>query len=182
MFNSGFSEGSSCTSKKENNLNSVCESRRTINIEIDYAVFHNILYYLYTGVVTFDTHPYTTEITGEMYTIDVESLFAAADLLLLFDLKKLIFKFLRRTCDVDNITSRVFSPFARLHSEVDKFYCSYFKAHLVEVMDTRSYGDFFRMVDDSPDAEFRDEVNSKFRELVQEQFKDSARNKRRRLK
>lgn len=182
MFNSGFSEGVSSAKKTENNPNFVFGSRRTINIEIDYAVFHNILYYLYTGIITFDTHPYTTPITGETHTIDIESLFIAADRLLLSDLKRLILDFLRRTCEIDNITSRVFGPIARLHSEVDEVYCSYFKAHLAEVMESEAFEDFFRNVDNSWNAELRDEVNLKFRELVQEQFKEGESNKRRRLK
>ena len=47
-------------------------------------------------------------------------------------------------------------------------YCFYVKAHLAEVMETEDFEDFFRMV---VGAGFRDEVDSKFRELVHKQFK-----------
>jgi hypothetical protein len=212
VFNSGFSEGRSgvpirsqhasdhdSTDGSHYNLDiqtfdtednshddTIIERRRVVKISEDYHIFHDILYYIYTDTITFyedDAIP-ARQLFGTThgYTSKVEKLFAAADFYLLNDLRKKASAFLRRTCNLKNITFRVFGHTAALYSEIDEIYSSYFKANLKDVMKHRSYQFFFDMVEESSDSDWKASVNSKFRKLVQEEAAEAnVRVKRRKL-
>ena len=200
VFNSGFSEGrsgvpirsqhaldDSSTDESHYNLgfnqednnhdDTMIERRRVVKISEDYHIFHDILYYIYTDIITFYEDDATP--TGQLfetpqgYASKVEKLFAAADFYLLNGLRQKAIAFLRRTCSLKNIAFRVFGHTAVLYPEIDEIYSSYFKANLKDVMKHRSYQFFFDLVEGSSDSDWKASVNSKFRKLVQEEVADT---------
>ena len=177
MFNSGFLEGLLVTQQGE-----PVGGRRVITIPEDFDVFHNILYYLYTGIIVFDTSPEDLEPSlNTPKTVDVHALYAAADRFLLTDLQQKAFDFLQKTCTVENITSRVFGDFAGTHHEVTKFYKDFFKEHIGAVVMSFDYKNFFEEAE-GWSAKRRAEVNSKFRELAEERLKKTEAEIRKRKK
>ena len=197
MFTSGFSEGTSRTSSHTSN-NTIATliptsieqdpeetfHGRIVEVYDNYEIFKNILYFLYTGIVIFDTDPETSTNQKEELS-EVEEIFMAADRYLLNDLKERAFKFLERTCDINNITSRLFGQVAGLYPELDQIYSSYFKSNLLQIMGSEEYKTFFEELEESRDDRLKADINSKFRKLVQDQLHeltdDVGRAKRRKL-
>jgi len=169
VFTSGFIEGQFSSS----NYETCSDGRHVITIPEDFDVFHNILYYLYTGMIVFDTSPETFEPSDNApRAVDVHAIYSAADRFLLTDLKGRAFDFLRSTCAVENITGRVFGDCASVHDEVTKFYNSFFIEHLGSVVTTFDYKNFFQEVE-GWSAKRRAEVNTKFRELAEDRLKET---------
>jgi hypothetical protein len=178
VFNSGFSEGQS-NSIADSVDNTLFEKRRIIKTSENYQLFYSILYYLYTEVIVFDTDPnYPSEESLETPS-DVESIYAAADRMLLTDLKEKALDFLRRTCSIENITTRVFGHTASAYEELNEIYASYFKKHLEEVIQTLEYQEFFQELEESSDISLKLNISSKFRKLVEDRFKDNSDSKER---
>jgi len=180
VFTSGFIEGQ-LSARDETHS----DDRQVITIPEDFDVFHNILYYLYTGIIVFDTSPESFEPSDKApRAVDVHAIYSAADRFLLTDLRERAFDFLRNTCTVENITRRVFGDCASIHDEVTRFYNSFFIQHLGSVVATFDYKNFFQEVE-GWSAKRRAEVNTKFRELAEDRLKEteseSARRKRMRL-
>jgi len=175
VFNSGFSEGQTADSTDDTFL----ERGRIIKTSENYRLFYNILYYLYTEVIVFDTDPnYPSEESLEIPP-DVESIYAAADRMLLTDLKEKALGFLRRTCSTENITARVFGHNASVYEELNEIYTSYFKEHLEEVIKTLEYREFFQELEESSDISLKLNISSKFRKLVEDRFKGNSDSKKR---
>jgi hypothetical protein len=183
VFQSGFSEGktinsNSATSEGCEEHAGFLERRRIIKVVDDYDTLHNILYFLYTGIIVFDTDPNNSQYTRfpraktPCRTMDVEMLHSAADRFLLTDLKKMTSDFLKSTCTLENITSRVFGESAGLFPDLDQSYSAYFKANLAEVMETKDFKIFFDELENSSDISLRKKINSTFRALVHDQLKD----------
>jgi len=180
VFSSGFIEGQVSA---RNGTGS--GGRHVIAMPEEFDVLHNILYYLYTGMIVFDTSPETFEPSDNApRAVDVHAIYSAADRFLLTDLRERAFDFLRNTCTVENITRRVFGDCASIHDEVTRFYNSFFIQHLGSVVATFDYKNFFQEVE-GWSAKRRAEVNTKFRELAEDRLKEteseSARRKRMRL-
>ena len=167
MFTSGFQEGQSAS-----------ENRRLINSTENFDLYHTILYYLYTGIIVFDTAPDNFDPTDNApQAIDVHTIYDAADRFLLPDLKQKAFNFLRKTCTADNITSRVFGECASLHEELTKYYDSYFEENIQSVLESSDYKKFFDEEESWP-TEKRVDINTKLRALMEDGMK---RLKRRRV-
>jgi hypothetical protein len=129
--------------------------------------FHNILYYPYTGVVVFATSPEEFEPTQNApKAVDVHAIYAAADQFLLTDLKEKALAFLITTCNVDNITSRVFGECAKMHDEVTEYYDKFFRLQFSSILKSPEYRDFFQEAE-CRSAEKRAEVYAKFRDLAE---------------
>jgi hypothetical protein len=178
VFSSGFSEGNSTTpiTREQAEDDTYMGRRRIVRIHEDYDVLYDILYYIYTGIICFQTDPQTIRIpSGNYCFLDGPTIYAAADRFLLTDLKQICLGFLDRSCDINNITSRVFSRTAMLYPEVDEIYSCYFKVNFKEVMETTEFKGFFDNLEKSEDSDMRAEINEKFRRLIQDQFKQTKR-------
>jgi hypothetical protein len=150
----------------------------------EFDVLHNILYYLYTGIIVFDTSPEGFDPSEHApRAVDAHAIYAAADRFLLTGLKQKVFEFLQESCTVENITLRVFGDCARIHDQVTEFYNHFFIEHLGTVVTTFDYKNFFQEVE-GWSAKRRAEVNTQFRELAEDRLKETseaARKKRMRL-
>ena len=158
MFASGFSEG----------LTNVNE-KRVVSTEVDFHTLHNILHYLYTNQITFHSKPGKEPINSPR-TVDVQSIYEAADRFLLPLLKDKALYFLRCSCDIQNVTGRMFGEFARNHEELDLQYRFFFQTHLPLIVQTIEFDDFFERLEGS-DA---DQISARFRKVV----RDSLRGKK----
>jgi hypothetical protein len=103
------------------------------------------LYYLHTNQISFGT-----DLTDEQPPAShlpklcpAEDIYAMADRLLLDDLKKKAFSFLKLTCSVENITARTMSKFARLYKEVGDMYATYYRENWEQVRATSAHKEFF---------------------------------------
>ena len=157
VFNSQFCEG---------NIPTI--GRRSIDVEEDFDVLHSIIYYLYTGQITFDDDPSSSVSTPKV--TDPGIIYSAADRFLLPELKDKAYNFFISTLDVKNITSRVFDEQLTLHTEVDEVCSSFFKIRVGDIMETSEYKEFFAELENCP-CERRAWVNSKFRALVEGQLR-----------
>jgi hypothetical protein len=168
VFSSGFIEGQLSA---RNGTGS--GGRHIIAMPEEFDVLHNILYYLYTGIIVFDTSPEGFDPSDHApRAVDVHAIYAAADRFLLTDLKEKAFDFLQNTCTVENITRHVFGDCASIHDEVTKFYNSFFIEHLGMVVTTFDCKNFFQEVE-GWSAKRRAEVNTKFRELAEDRLKET---------
>jgi hypothetical protein len=176
VFTSGFQEGNSTT---DNGTSS--ENGRIIDSPENFDVYHNILSFLYTGIVVFEMAPDQSEPTKKKpRAIDVHTMYDAADRFLLPDLKQKAFDFLKKTCTVDNITSRVFGECASLHDELTKYYDSYFKDNIQSVLESSGYKDFFEE-EEAWTTKKRADINTKVRALLEEGMKGLEKTKKRRV-
>ena len=154
MFSSGFSEG----------LTNVNE-KRVVSTEVDFHTLHNILHYLYTNQITFHSKP-GKEPTNGPITVDVQSIYEAADRFLLPLLKDKALNFLRCSCDIQNVTGRMFGEFARKHEDLDLHYRFFFQTHLPLIVQTIEFDDFFERLEGSDAGQ-----TSAFRKLVQDSLR-----------
>jgi len=157
VFASSFSEGAYSLATGE-----TCTHKRVISTDIDFDTLHNILHYLYTNQIYFHSKPGKQQSTGPT-TVDAQRIYEAADRLLLTDLKFKAEDFLNHTCDIQNITPRMFSEFAARHEDLNISYRYFFRTHLSSIIATPKFDEFFDNLED-PDAH---KVNAKFRKLVQ---------------
>lgn len=160
MFASGFSEGIPVL-KGDTGENT--DKKRVITTEIEFHTLHNILYYLYTDQITLHSKPGREPTIGPR-TVDVQSIYEAADQFLLPRLKDKAQKFLDHTCDIQNITARVFGEFSRKHELLNLIYSYFFRSHLPLIVQTIEFHDYFNRLEGC-DA---DQANARFRKLVQE--------------
>ena len=158
MFASGFSESVSIHSGETGeNVN----EKRVISTETELHTVHNILHYLYTNQITFHSKPGKAPATGPR-TVDVHRLYQAADQYLLPSLKEKALSFLLFSCDIQNITSRMFGEFARKHEDINVRYRSAFCQRLPSIIRTVEFDKYFAGLE-GPEA---DKSNALFRELV----------------
>jgi hypothetical protein len=137
------------------------------NIDYDYDLFHIVLFYLYTGRISFSTstNPIVSCHPDIPFTINAEGIYATSHRLQLDSLDKKAFHFLKATCTVDNITSKVFSKFAEKHEMVGQMYDDYFLENWGTV---KNCGEFARFFGDLEDGDFEEykRVNRKFIDMV----------------
>ena len=158
MFASGFSEGVSAvngeTGEKVND-------KRVISTETELHTVHNILHYLYTNQIIFHSKPGNAPATGPR-TVDVHRLYQAADQYLLPTLKEKALAFLYHSCNIQNITSRLFGEFARNHADINIRYRCVFCPRLPSIVRTVEFDEYF----DGLEGSDADKSNALFRELV----------------
>lgn len=139
-------------------------------MEDDYDVVHNVLYYIYTNKITFST--VSSEDSSNKPDMprncDAEDIYALAHRLELENLQTKALRFLKSTCNVRNITTRVLSTFAMVYEDVGKAYEDYFKEHLGEVRGTTKFREYFSAVEETGDLTEIRRVHKRFRELMEE--------------
>jgi hypothetical protein len=140
----------------------------------DLDVFYNILYYIYTGIIVFESSPELLVPTNNApKAVDVHLIYAAADRFLLGDLREKAALFLVKTCRVDNVTSRLFGMSDGLDSSgVAEYYEFYFQDNLETVLRSSDYKDFFQEVEGWSPTE-RAEVNTRFRKLTTDRLTET---------
>jgi hypothetical protein len=181
VFNSQFIEGYQDKSGDMHDDTTIY--RRIVNIKEDFRTFFQILYYIYTGSIEFDTHPSTSPSQHNeeeyQFPLDATTIYAAADRYLLADLKSKAFEFLESTCDVKNITGRVFGDTAELYLEIDEMYSAFFIAHSAEIIKTVEYEKFCEELEALDDEDRKLEVNSKLRQLAEDKLEKAPEKKQR---
>jgi hypothetical protein len=133
--------------------------RRRIPLSCDFELLALVLRYLYTNAICFctsDTHDSSSVPTAS--EAKAEGIYALAVALNLEPLREKALHFLQATCNIKNIGSRTFSPFARENTEVGKVYESYLIRNWKEVLNT---GEFAKAVG-----------SSKFLELARRQSQE----------
>lgn len=144
MFKSSFAEGES------NSLEAPCYPghdhlrRRHVQVEDNFDLLHNILYYLHTDQISFATDVTREPLAKHLPKLcPAEDIYAAADRLFLDELKSKAFNFLKFTCSVENITARALSKFSMLYKEVGDIYATYYRKNWKEVRKTIGRDEFF---------------------------------------
>ena len=173
MFASSFSEGDSTVAAKsassqvsDDTLNQI--PRRRILMEDDFDVVHNVLYYIYTNRITFSTSEDLSSKPAMPRNCDAEEIYALAHRLELENLQTKTLRFLKSTCNVRNITTRVLSKFAMLYEDVGKAYEDYFKEHWRQIRGTTKFREYFSAVEEKGDLTEIRRVHKRFRELMEE--------------
>lgn len=141
--------------------------RQTFNVDYDYELFHNVLFYIYTGRIIFSTSsdPNSSPDAEIPVTDKAEGIYATSHRLNLVSLDKKAFHFLKATCTVPNITRKVFSKFAEKHEMVGQMYDEFFLRNWKNVMDCKEFDAFFEDLEGGDFEEYV-RVNKKFREMV----------------
>jgi len=140
--------------------------RRAVLIDEDFELFHLVLFYEHTKRICFvhSTEPF---ICGDIQTTDAEGVYRIAKKRSIPSLQRKALHFLEATCNVENITSRTFSPFAAEHREIGFLYDAYFIQHWEEVKKSSSFKDFWQTLEaERDDLKEYSRVNKKFREMV----------------
>jgi hypothetical protein len=163
VFTSGFSEG---ISDVKGSTNKNVNEKRVVSTEVGFDILHNILHYFYTNQITFHSKPGKEPVTGPR-TVDVQSIYEIADRFLLPHLKDKALYFLGGSCDIQNITGRMFGEYARTHEHLDLVYRAFFRTHLPLIVQTIEFNNFFEQLEGS-DA---DQINARFRKVVQESLR-----------
>jgi hypothetical protein len=176
VFASFFSEGDSAAANQfpssQESLGSLQNPRRKIIMIENFDVVHNILYYLYASRITFSTSTINSEESSREsctpQVCDAEDIYALAHRLELEALQSKALRFLKSTCNVRNITSRLLSEFASIYDEIGQIYGSFFKENWTEVRSTVEYKDFFSVVEEMEDLKEIQRIHGKFREVMEE--------------
>jgi len=137
----------------EGHIVRVVEKKKSVE---DYDLLHNILYYLYTDHITFGTNFGKVPSSGLPSIYPAEEIYTTAELMFLQPLKEKALRFLKDSCTVDNIISRLMSKFAEVHPEPAKIYEEFFRKN----WDVIKVGD---------------EYNGLFKNLKEESFDDAVR-------
>ena len=154
VFKSSFAEGDLNNGVSASNLDDRSLRRTHVQVDDDFDLLHNILYYLHTNQISFgtdltDDQPRAAHLPK---LCPAEDIYAMADRLLLDDLKKKAFDFLKLTCSVENITARTMSKFARLYKDVGDMYATYYRMNWKQVKTTAAHREFFAERDSEGDV------------------------------
>jgi len=169
VFESAFSEGDLAVEASAVQASDQTTSpRRHIMVDDDFDVVHNILYYLYTDSVAFDTNLDPSRASHLPRICDAEDIYALAHRLDLADLQSKALHFLKLTCTPRNISERVLSPFATVYDQVGVVYDEYFRENWQIVRKTVEFKKCFRDVADGKDFDEISRVFKKFCELFEE--------------
>jgi hypothetical protein len=95
-------------------------------------------------------------------------IYAVADRLLLDELTKKAFDFLKLTCSVENITARTMSKFERLYQEVGDMYATYYGENWKQVKTTAAHKEFFTKRDLESEVEEIIALFSRYRVVMED--------------
>ena len=137
--------------------------RRVIPIEHNFELFQLILVYFYTRKFCFTTSVKTVTDSSIPTTFDAEGIYEIAECLKVESLKKKAVHFLQATCNVHNITPRVFGVFAKVHQDLSKLYDAYFQEHWDEVKESPRFEEYFIEMKDPEESR---RINTKFRSMI----------------
>jgi hypothetical protein len=141
-------------------------NKRTLTVDDDFDLFHNILYYIYTDRIILATDLAFKPETGPTLC-KAEDIYAIADRMLLDTLQEKVLDFLVFCRTAEDITAHLFSQFAFLYPLVAKRYATFFKKNWSLVKNTAEFDEFFKEnLQEDADEILR--VNERFRELMKE--------------
>lgn len=179
VFASSFAEGDSATETHSKPFSldsdhSTClnectiSHQRIIRMTDDFDVVHNILYYIYTNRITFSNVPseQPQNSNEEPKICDAERIYELAHRLCLESLQSKALGFLQRSCNIRNITSRVFGEFASVYAEAGKIYDDYFRKHWEQVRETGEFKQHFSEMEQQYESKEINQIFTKFRQLM----------------
>lgn len=145
MFKSSFAEGDLNNGVLASNPEDHSLRRTHVQVDDDFDLLHNVLYYLHTDHISFATDlVYEQPKAAHLPKLcAAEDIYAMADRLLLDELKIKAFNFLKLTCSVENITSRTMSKFSMLYKEVGDMYAAYYREKWKQVRTASAHQEFF---------------------------------------
>ena len=109
--------------------------RRRIPISCNFELLEVVLRYLYTNSICFCAS-YPPDNPQVPTTSNAEGLYELASIIKLKPLMQKSLKFLRASCNMNNIISRAFSPFAERNPEVGAVYDAYLVRNWKAVLPT----------------------------------------------
>lgn len=113
--------------------------------DIDFGTFHNLLYFLYTGNINLQDQREQINWPSEEpkgYPQDEVSpmaLFQAADMYLIAPLRQQCFRYLVKTCTINNISSRLFDISVQPFADLQKEYMGYMVKNFDKVRTTKEW-------------------------------------------
>ena len=139
--------------------------------ELSFDILHNIIFYLYTGEISLASDVSEKRWQASNPAIpnlcSAEEIFLIATAFRLDDLSAMASGFLRTTCTVGNITSRIFSTYARTSSALREMYQEFFLENWDEVKRHRSHEDYFKeKVNSCHDVEELKKLFEQYRLLI----------------
>jgi hypothetical protein len=168
VFKSSFAEGDSNGVGVPPNSEDDSFRRTRVQVDDDFDLLHNILYYLHTDQISFGTD--LTFEPSEKHLPKLcaaEDIYAMADRLLLDELQSKAFDFLESTCTVENITARAFSKFAMLYKEIEEMYETYFLENWEDVKNSKAHEEFFAEKESEADINDFTKLFKRYRVLMQ---------------
>jgi len=177
VLESSFAEGQASGNCGPAHPSDSCLLRRHILVEDDFYLIHNILYYLHTNEISFatDITIFNPVATGYPKLCPAEQIYAAAHRLLLDDLEAKALNFLKSTCTIENITSRVLSEFAMLYKDVGDMYADYFRNNWTKVRTAKSHSEFFEEMEARMDFAELKRVFQRYRTIMEDiQFRSGC--------
>lgn len=169
MFKSLFAEGRSDTVDIPSESRNDFLHRTCVQVEDDFDVLHNILYYLHTDQITFGTDlTYEPPEKHNPRLCAAEDIYAMADRLLLDELKSKAFNFLKFTCSVENIAARTFSKFSTLYKEIGDIYAAYFRENWKQVKSSKGYEEFFEAMETEADSDNLAKLLKRYRWVMED--------------
>lgn len=169
VFKSAFAEGKSISvgnpSQPENNI----LHRTILEVEDDFDLLHNILFYLYTGQISFGTD-ITSEQSEQGFPklCAAEDIYAMADRFFLDELKEKAFNFLDVTCTVTNITAGALSKFARTYKEVGDMYSAFCRKNWKQVKSSTTHVEVFAKKESEGDMDELIDVFKRYRGIMED--------------
>jgi hypothetical protein len=158
---------STSSESPESRPESGARRKRTIPVPANkFDLLHTILYYTYTGRITFGTDLGYKQPDATLPKIcDAQDIYEVAHDLALEQVKSKALTFLKATCTPKNITARLLSPVTadRDHRFLTEFYSDYFTKHWHKIRDTDEHNEFMGQAEDGDD--FVDIMRS-FRDLM----------------
>ena len=150
------------------------EDGKAIELEEDglsFDILHNIIFYLYTGEISL-----VSDVSEKRWQVpdptipnlcSAEEIFLSATAFGLDDLSATTSGFLRATCTVGNITSRIFGMYAQMSSALREMYQEFFLKNWDKVKRHRSHEDYFKeKVNSCHDIEELKELFEQYRLLI----------------
>jgi len=120
--------------------------KRTIPVPANkFDLLHTILYYAYTGRITFGTDPSYKQPDATLPKIcDAQDIYEVAHDLALEQVKSKALNFLKATWTPKDIPARLLSPVTadRDHRLLTEFYSDYFTKHWHKIRDTDEHNEF----------------------------------------
>jgi len=129
--------------------------------DVDFGTFHNILYFLYTGNINLQDQREEVDCPpeeAEGYPQDEVSpmaLFQAADMYLIEPLRQQCFRYLVKTCTINNISSRLFDISVQSFEDLRKEYLAYMVKNFDKVKTTKEWREAILKMNDGSAEELK---------------------------
>lgn len=170
MFTSDFREGDSTIRTVSSRIPAditFCPRRAFQTVE-NFEILYTILYYLYSDEICFSTDWPSTNSPDMPPYCNPEDIYEIAHRFQLQQLEEKALFFLRETCDVTNIITRVFGVVSLSYEKVGAEYGKFFHDHWDEIKVLGELEEVLEEVDEDQDIYRRKAVYKKYRELIRE--------------